>query len=342
MYPKAKVYSDGGHYIAIPHTEQPYRARRKPKEEIIEVPDEPKSNDNNCASSEIGESEKPKADENIKTKAAEETEGKSSETVPSVRRITKKQLFNETYKAHYTDRKSVRRKVLIETMSPYFKDRESAEYYVDAGIARKQKNLIARRIRMVRKANLADFNYFVTFTYDSALHTEETFRKKLKNALALFSHRKGWKYIGVWERSPEKKRLHFHGLFYIPDGTLPGEMKEVNGYSFSEHKRKITHENSYFRERFGRNDFDDMVTEFMLDGAITYILKYIEKSGEKIVYSRGLPQFFISDIMDEDVICPMGEEEQKLLLFDRFTCWDEGCYIGEVSKEVIAQMPKCN
>ena len=194
----------------------------------------------------------------------------------------------------------------------------------------------------VGKFTVADFNYFVTFTYDSALHTEETFRKKLKNALALFSHRKGWKYIGVWERSPEKKRLHFHGLFYIPDGTLPGEMKEVSGYSFSEHKRKITHENSYFRERFGRNDFDDMVTEFMLDGAITYILKYIEKSGEKIVYSRGLPQFFISDIMDEDVVCTMGEEEQKLLLFDRFTCWDEGCYIGEVSKEVIAQMPKCN
>ena len=171
---------------------------------------------------------------------------------------------------------------------------------------------------MVRKANLADFNYFVTFTYDSALHTEETFRKKLKNALALFSHRKGWKYIGVWERSPEKKRLHFHGLFYIPDGTLPGEMKEVNGYSFSEHKRKITHENSYFRERFGRNDFDDMVTEFMLDGAITYILKYIEKSGEKIVYSRDLPQFIIGDIMENDIASPIGIEEQKMLLYDDF------------------------
>lgn len=165
MYPKAKVYSDGGHYIAIPHTEQPYRARRKPKEEFIEVPNEPKSNDNNCASSAIGESDSRATAESIKTKTAEGTEVKPSETVPSVRRITKKQLFNETYKAHYTDRKSVRRKVLIETMSPYFKDRESAEYYVDAGIARKQKNLIARRIRMVRKANLADFNYFVTVTY---------------------------------------------------------------------------------------------------------------------------------------------------------------------------------
>ena len=85
-----------------------------------------------------------------------------------------------------------------------------------------------------------------------------------------------------------------------------------------------------------------MVSEFMLDGAVTYILKYIEKSGEKMIYSRGLPQFFISDIMEDDVICPIGEEDRKLLLFDNFSCWDEGCYMGKVSKEVIAQMPKCN
>ena len=26
-YSKAKVYSDGSHYIAIPHTERPYRKR---------------------------------------------------------------------------------------------------------------------------------------------------------------------------------------------------------------------------------------------------------------------------------------------------------------------------
>ena len=78
MYPKAKVYSDGGHYIAIPHTEQPYRARRKPKEEFIEVPNKPKSNDNNCASSAIGESDSRATAESIRTKAAEETEVKPS------------------------------------------------------------------------------------------------------------------------------------------------------------------------------------------------------------------------------------------------------------------------
>ena len=225
---------------------------------------------------------------------------------------------------------------------PYFDDKESATTYVDESLSRKYKNFIARRVRMTRKANLADFNFFVTFTYSDELHTEETFRKKLKNTLSLFSYRKGWKYIGVWERSPEKKRLHFHGMFYIPEGTMPGKMKEVSGYNFSEHKRKVTHENSYFSERFGRNDFDSMVSEFMLDGAVTYILKYVEKSGEKIVYSRGLPQFFISDIMEDDVICLIGEEDQKLLLFDNFSCWDEGCYVGKVSKGVIEQMPKCN
>lgn len=28
------------------------------------------------------------------------------------------------------------------------------------------------------------------------------------------------------------------------------------------------------------------------------------KTGEKIVYSKGLPQFFVSDVMDEDIVCP--------------------------------------
>ena len=79
-----------------------------------------------------------------------------------------------------------------------------------------------------------------------------------------------------------------------------------------------------------------------MGGAIAYIVKYIEKTGEKIVYSRGLPQFFISDVMEEDIVCPFGLEDQKLLLYDDFGCWDEGEYKGKVSKEVIEKMPKSN
>ena len=344
-YPKAKIYKQGGHFIAIPHTEQPHKERRKAVETEIFVEDPP--DETSATTVEIAPLpvEENKASEAETNSQIELIETKPQAEMPKPKRgriTTKRKLFDELYKMYYSEKKRTRRKLILQAMLPYFRTADDAAIFVDKRLRQKQENFIARQIRMTRKASLTNFNYFVTFTYDGALHTEESFKKKLKKTLSNFAVRKGWRYIGVWERSPEKKRLHFHGLFYIPDGTLPGEMKEVNGYSFSEHKRKITHENSYFRERFGRNDFDDMVTEFMLDGAITYILKYIEKSGEKIVYSRGLPQFFISDIMDEDVVCTMGEEEQKLLLFDRFTCWDEGCYIGEVSKEVIAQMPKCN
>ena len=60
------------------------------------------------------------------------------------------------------------------------------------------------------------------------------------------------------------------------------------------------------------------------------------------MYSKGLPQYFISDIMDEDIICFIGLEDKKLLLCYDFTCWDEGCYIGKVSKSVIEQLRKCN
>ena len=44
--------------------------------------------------------------------------------------------------------------------------------------------------------------------------------KSLKNCLKHLSNRKGWKYIGVFERSPEKKRLHFHGIFHIPENAM--------------------------------------------------------------------------------------------------------------------------
>ena len=194
---------------------------------------------------------------------------------------------------------------------------------------------------MIRKINVQTFNYFVTFTYNSELHTEESFRKKLKNCLSHFCTRKGWKYVGVWERSPEKKRLHFHGIFQIPDGTMPGMMQEVADYNFKAHRRVVTHQNSYFNEEFGRSDFEPLDIQ-SIGGAIAYIVKVREKTGEKIVYSKGLPQFFVSDVMDEDVVCPFGLEDKKLLLYDDFLCWDEGVLVGAVSKAVISQMPKAN
>lgn len=342
-YPKCKIYSDRSHYIAIPHTERPYKPRRKVQEEEIVLEERQEQGEQEDMTPQADfDTDKQAYEEQVLEEIGNEMPHTSMKITTAERRMTRKQLFESLYAEGRGLKKRALRSMLVKGMKPYFSCEQAVREYVDRNLRRKQRNLVARRIRMSRKANLQTFNYFVTLTYNSAIHTEESFKKKLRTTLSHFADRKGWRYIGVWERSPEKKRLHFHGVFHIPEGTLSGEMEEVKSYSFATHKRQITMQNSFFLKRFGRNDFEKITDENRVGDALSYLMKYIEKSGEKIVYSRGLPQFFISDVMDEDVACTMGEEQEKLVLHDDFGCWVDGEYMGKVSKDTISKMPKAN
>ena len=345
-YPKAKVYFDGSHYIAIPHTTRPKAVQRFGEEEqktmdenlrkiaceIIDKSASYEEDDTPCHTEKnaIGEE-----DETTKETIVED--GKQEEKTESKTEMFER-LYNETRGAKSRNRF----KMILHEMEPLFEDKEKANAFVQMNFRRKTRNRIARNIRLFRKVNLNGFNWFVTFTYDDKIHTEESFRKKLSNALSLFCSRKKWRYIGIWERSPEKQRLHFHGIFVIPEGAIPGEMSERKSYSFNDRKMQTTQENSYFRKHFGLNDFKEFGAKDGVYDAAKYLIKYIEKTGDKLVYSRGLPQYFISDIMDEDVLCKIGDEESKLLLADDFGCWYDGCYMGKVSPETIRLMPKAN
>lgn len=81
--------------------------------------------------------------------------------------------------------------------------------------------------------------------------------------------------------------------------------------------------------------------DFNNDNDTTVLFDFLTEE-EAVQDSKGLPQYFISDVMDEDVVCPFGLEDKKLLLYDDFLCWDEGVLVGAVSKAVISQMPKAN
>lgn len=346
-YQEVKVYSDGGHYIGIPHTTRPAPKRRPQiEEEDIEIDGKPVLPDaepvKNVEELPFEETTSP----NTETSGIESNDsacqGVNEDNAKQERKITRKELFERLYDETRDLSKAQRKMAIIDKMRPYFKSDATTKEYVERNMERKFRNLIYRRIRMVRKANLHDFNYFVTFTFDDRKHNEDSFRKKLLNCLSLLSSRKGWRYIGVWERSPEKHRLHFHGIFIIPNGTMPGELVDVNDYSLKSHRRQITHQNTYFLQKFGRNDFEEIESKIMMGSALSYLLKYLEKTGEKIVYSRGLPQFFITDVEDDDVVCKIGADESKLLLFDNFICWDEGEYIGRVSPETISKLRKSN
>lgn len=341
-FPEAKVYYDGSHYIAIPHTTKPSKVRRMVIEDKITIQDDVDEN--------VGVGESSSAshilDVGQLVDEVEEEYAKHKNNVTECkfgRVTTKKELFELLYSKYIDLKPKERKEIITDNMLSYFNNPLHCQLYVEAQFARKHRNLVTRRVRMCRKANLANFNYFCTFTYDDKLHTEQTFKKKLKTCLRNMCHRKNWRYMGIWERAPKTNRLHFHGLFKIPDGMLPGILEEIKDYDTRQHKMQISIQSSYFNERFGRSDFKEIdENEKRLGNALAYIMKYIEKTGEKIVYSKGLPQYFISDILDEDVITTIGQEDKKLLLFDNFRCWDEGVLIGNVCSDVIEQMRKCN
>ena len=249
--------------------------------------------------------------------------------------------FEKAYKGAKAKRRKEKVTEIVAELKLQFESEEHAAEYVKAEMERIQRNLIVRRKRLVRKINLGNWNYFCTFTYNDQKHTEVSFKAKLRDCFKKMCHRRNWIYIGVWERSPNSDRLHFHGLFNIPENAMVGKLVEHKDYSTKMHRMQTTLQNSYFTERFGRNDFEP-INKQELPNATAYLMKYIEKSGERIVYSKNTPAYFVSDILDDDVVCTIGQEDRKLLLFDNFICFDDGVYVGEVSPEVIKQMPKKN
>ena len=229
----------------------------------------------------------------------------------------------------------------INKVNEEIKDIEKSTQLVNEIIEKEKRNKIVRYTRLIRKLRLQQWTHFCTFTYDSNKLTEEEFREKFLNCLRHLSHRRKWKYIGVFERSPELKRLHFHGIFLIPQ--MIGEIVEIKDYSTKTHQMQIAKQNTFFLERFGRNDFKE-INQYGIEDAVSYITKYISKTGERVIYSRGLQTYFITDIVEDDIACTIGQEDRKILLFDSFNCYDfsTGEVLGQPikDKELINKLPK--
>ena len=255
----------------------------------------------------------------------------------------KKAQFEAAYKESQQlprkERKAFMRKAMEETIP----DKEQRKEYVERNNERKKTNAIRRKVRLSKKVNLQrEWSYFCTFTFSDEKHTEESFRKSLRNTLKHLVNRKGWKHIGVWERGGETGRLHFHGIFYIPQGGMVGEIVETTDYNTKDRRMQTAHQNTYFLERYGRNDFQPLGSPEEVQHSLGYLMKYIEKSGEKLIYGGKLPTYFISDVIDEDILAPYGIDDRKAILADDFLCMVDGEVMGKVSPEVIEKMPKAN
>ena len=255
----------------------------------------------------------------------------------------KKAQFEAAYKESQKLPRKERKACMQKAMEEAIPDKEQRKEYVERNNERKKTNAIRRKVRLSKKVNLQrEWSYFCTFTFSDEKHTEESFRKSLRNTFKHLVARKGWKHIGVWERGGETNRLHFHGIFYIPPGSMVGEIVETKDYSTKDRRMQTAHQNTYFLERYGRNDFQPLGTPDEVRHSLGYLMKYIEKTGEKLVYGGKLPTYFQSDVLDEDILCPYGIDDRKAILADDFLCIKDGEIMGKVSPEVIEKMPKVN
>ena len=343
MYPEVKIYHDGSHFVGNKHVETIAKPKRHIAEEEAVIYDEnaDKSDDN----------QSPDFDDEMTENEVKETVSESidTDTVEKREKVkptgeTKSQIFNRLFDESKDMKKGPRKAFLIAGMRKYFKTAKGTKEYVEERLERKRKNLINRRIRFTRKANLNVFNYFVTFTRNDALIADEkVFKKKLSQCLQHYHSKRGWTYMGSWEKSPNG-RLHFHAIMNIPEGTMPGELELIK--DFDKHAFRMQHRylNTFFTNRFGRTDFSALPdNKIAKSQAVRYLMKYMEKSGEKMVYSRGIPMYIISDVEEQDVVGTMQTEYgEKLILHDKFNCWDEGCYVGEMSEETIKQLRTAN
>ena len=214
--------------------------------------------------------------------------------------------FREVYK--YVTMLGLRRRTelkrfIIDQLAADWRFLPTFEEKIEREIDRELLNLYNRKKRFRRKAYLNEWNYFVTFTYDSKKMTEDEFKTRFRRCLSHLHSRRGWRYMGVWERGERGNRLHFHALMYIPEGEMVGVLFDDEYYDKKSHSRKVAHRNTFFDLRFGRSDFKRITPQELKHGTVmNYLLKYLQKSGEKIVYSRGIPSEHELPLREEDLI----------------------------------------
>lgn len=206
-------------------------------------------------------------------------------------------------------------------------DLKKLRAYIFNFVYKEKENLKARKQLFRRKALNNDWNYFVTFTYDDKKHNEDSFVKVLKKKLQNLHTNYGWLYMGCFERS-KTERLHFHGLVWVPEGAMKSNIREVSYFDTTSHKKAVSFINEEFESKIGRNDFKPITKlDLTFTNSLDYILKYIGKENEKIVYSRGIKDSVMALVdIKNNVICKLNEDSCYYILADESN-------IKEVSKD---------
>ena len=199
-------------------------------------------------------------------------------------------------------------------------------------------NYFQRVKRAERKAYLLDANYFATFTYDSEKTTEKEFTRALKKAMENMTYRFGWVFMGVPELGEQGQRKHFHFLIRVPSkSAFPMRNYAKLQYSVKRHKWETLTCNEFF-DKFGNNSFEAIepgTREYTQ--RVGYLLKYLLKSGARIIYSRNIPSEELREVRTErDVMLVKYSHGKVYILFS----WLFNNRKDSVKKEVEKALEK--
>lgn len=240
------------------------------------------------------------------------------------RKSTKDPLY-EIFKNYLQDarrEKIPKKEILSYIENRAFNERDVSEWFTEEELKayyKKALNAEHKRIKRYRRMiNFNTWNWFVTFTYDDKKETEEGFVKRIRKVLSNNVTRNGWRYIGVRERGSESDRVHYHFIMYIPPGNMIGELFADKAYSTKRKSWQYFTNNTYFQKRFGQSYWQAITAEDLHgNGIAKYLLKYINKSGEKLIYSRHIPYEMIMPIdMNRDVLMVFFHYGRKCILND--------------------------
>ena len=129
--------------------------------------------------------------------------------------------------------------------------------------------------------------------------------------------------MGVFEYGAANGAIHFHALIYIPEGEMIGELVKKREYSTKRGERRTRYGNTFFDEYFGMSDFQEVNPILLKRGGTSrYLVKYIMKSGEKALYSRGTPAEICKELSENDEVGTYFDYVTKYVLWDDVLDWE--------------------
>ena len=129
--------------------------------------------------------------------------------------------------------------------------------------------------------------------------------------------------MGVFEYGELNGSIHFHALIYIPEGEMIGELVKKKEYSTKRGERRTRYANTFFDEYFGISDFQEINPVLLKrGGTLRYLVKYLTKTGNKAVYSRGFPSEICKELSDNDIVGTYLDFVTKYVLWDDVLDWE--------------------